>query len=206
MSPPSLLEADRLALSPARQAGLELLLSRRSISQFRDPAPSEPELALILEAGLRAPDHGRLRPWRFVVIRGSARAAFAELLSEAIRKREPNPPAALIERQRSKIEGVPLVIAIGAKIALDGPIPKIEQLLSAGAAAMNMLNAIHALGYGGIWVTGANTYDCHVNQALGFSWPDRLVGFLFTGTPLDAPHPARRPPLADHMSEWKGTS
>lgn len=206
MTAPPLLEADRLALSPGRHAGLDLLLSRRSVSQFREPAPNEAELALILEAGLRAPDHGRLRPWRFVIIRGDARAAFAELLIETIRQREPNPPAALIERQRSKIEGVPLVIAIGARIALDGPIPKIEQLLSAGAAAMNMLNAIHALGYGAIWVTGANTYDCRVNQALGFSWPDRLVGFLFTGTPQDPPRPVRRPPLADHVSEWTGTS
>lgn len=206
MSAPSLLEAERPVLPPGRNAALEMLLSRQSVSQLREPAPSEAELALILEAGLRAPDHGRLRPWRFVVIRGGARSAFAELLIEAIRRREPNPPVALIERQRSKIEGVPLVIAAGARIALDGPIPKIEQLLSAGAAVMNMLNAIHALGYGGIWVTGANTYDCHVNQALGFSWPDRLVGFLFAGTPQDPPRPVRRPPLADHLSEWKGRS
>jgi nitroreductase len=206
MSAPSILEEQHLAAVPGHPAAMETLLSRQSVSRLREPAPSETELALILEAGLRAPDHGRLRPWRFVVIRGAARSAFAELLVEAIRQREPNPPAALIERQHAKIEGVPLVIAVGAKITLDGPIPKIEQLLSAAAAAMNMLNAIHALGYGGVWVTGANTYDGRVNQALGFSWPNRLVGFLFTGTPQDTPRPARRPRLADHVSEWTGGS
>jgi len=199
-------ESPSTLLSPdsQRRAALEVLLSRQSVSALQEPAPDDSDLALILEAGLRAPDHGRLRPWRFVLIRGVARAAFAEVLVDALRNREPDPPEALVERQRLKLQSVPLLIAIGAKIEPDGHIPKIEQLLSVGASAMNMLNAIHALGYGGIWVTGANVYDRRVNQALGLSWPDRLAGFLFVGTPQGAPRPVRRPALSEHLSEWTG--
>ena len=196
--------ASLLSPDPQRRAALEVLLSRQSVSALQEPAPDDADLALILEAGLRAPDHGRLRPWRFVLIRGAARAAFAEVLIEALREREPDPPEFLVERQRLKLQSVPLLIAIGAKIEPDGHIPKIEQLLSVGAAAMNMLNAIHALGYGGIWVTGANVYDRRVNQALGLAWPDRLAGFLFVGTPQGAPRPVRRPLLADHCGSGRG--
>jgi len=193
-----------LAIQP-EPAALNLLLSRQSVAQLRDPAPDGADLACILDAGLRAPDHGRLRPWRFVVIRGDdARAAFAELLVTALKRRDANAPAAMVERIRSRILGVPLVIAVGAKIRAEGPIPEIEQLLSAGAAAMNMLNAVHALGYGGMWVTGAHTYDRGVNNALGFAWPDRLVGLLFTGMPRDAPRAAPRPVRDDHVREWCG--
>ena len=91
------------------RAALEVLLSRQSVSALQEPAPDDSDLALILEAGLRAPDHGRLRPWRFVLIRGAARAAFAEVLVDALRNREPDPPEALVERQRLKLQSVPLL-------------------------------------------------------------------------------------------------
>src|SRR3954462_4922947 len=116
----------------SRMRAIEFLLNRQSTSQLQEPAPQGAELDLILEAGLRAPDHGRLRPWRFVLIRGAARAAFADVFVVAGREREPDPPAALVERQRLKLQSVPLLIAIGAKIDPDGHIPKIEQLLSVG--------------------------------------------------------------------------
>jgi nitroreductase len=181
---------------------LESLLSRRSVGQLGDPAPEGDELAQIIEAGLQAPDHGRLRPWRFVTIRGAARTAFAEMLVAALKRRDPAATDAMEERIRSRILGVPLIIAVGARIKTDGPIPEIEQLLSAGAAAANMLHAIHALGYGGMWVTGAHTYDRSVNEALGFIWPDRLVGMVYVGTPKMPPPAWPRPVLTDHVREW----
>lgn len=109
------------------------------------------------------------------------------------------------ERIRTRILGVPLIVAVGARIRTEGPIPEIEQLLSAGAATANMLNAIHALGYGGMWVTGAHTYDRSVNEALGFTWPDRLVGLVYIGT-LKMPPPAwPSPVLADHVRQWNAS-
>jgi nitroreductase len=191
-----------------RMRALELLLSRQSASLLQEPAPEGAELDLILDAGLRAPDHGRLRPWHFVLIRGEQRGQWAERVAAAVLARDPENGAALGARYRAWVERTPLIIAVGAKVAAGHKIPEIEQMLSTGAAAMNMLNAIHLLGYGGMWVTGLNAYDPNVNALLGFQAPSRLVGFLAVGTPRpqakDAPKPPARPSRAGHTSEWTG--
>ena len=187
----------------ARRQALDLLLGRRSTGLLEEPAPDGEDLDRILDAGLRAPDHGRLRPWRFVVIRGDARTALGECLAEAVSPR----PRGAARPSPSDIApgqiGPPLLIAVGARISSDRPIPEIEQLLSAGAAAMNMLNAIHLLGYAEIWVTGANSYDARVNAALGFHAPDKLVGFLCVGTSKAAAS-VERPDRSAHVIEWNG--
>jgi nitroreductase len=188
---------------PARVTpALDLLLSRQSAGLLEEPAPHGAELDLILEAGLRAPDHGRLRPWRFVLIRGEARLAWGERLAEAAQARDPASADALGERFRAWVRRTPLIIAVGAEIRANHKIPEIEQILSAGAAAMNMLNAIHMLGYAGMWVTGPNAYDPQVNAWLGFEPPSRLVGFLAVGTPKAAPR-IERPSRAEHVREWR---
>lgn len=187
----------------SRLVTLDHLLTSRSVGLLQDPAPQGADLDLILEAGLRAPDHGRLRPWRFVTIRGDARLDFGECLAEAAAKRDPEAAAALGERARAWVRRTPLLIAVGV-IVKAGKIPDIEQALSAGAAAMNMLNAAHLLGYGAMWVTGANAYDPNVNALLGFEVPSRLVGFLTIGTAAPAPTPAMpRPDLAAHVVDWE---
>ena len=184
-----------------RLLALDQLLSRRSVGPLQDPAPQGADLDLILDAALRAPDHGKLRPWRFVVIRGEARLAFGEKLAEAAARRDPTNAAALGERVRGWVRRNPMLIAVGA-IVKPGNIPEVEQTLAAGAAAMNMLNAIHLLGYGGMWVTGANTYDANVNALLGFEAPSRLVGFVSVGTPVSAAAPMARPDRSAHVAEW----
>jgi nitroreductase len=183
---------------------VETLLSRQSVGALEEPAPQGADLDLILEAGLRAPDHGRLRPWRFVLIRGAARAAFGDCLAAAVTVRDPAAPPALRDRYRAWVLRTPLLIAVGAQVRPDHPVPEFEQVLSAGAAVMNMLNAIHMLGYGGMWVTGANAYDARVNAALGFRAPSRLVGFLAIGTSKAATTAAERPDRAAHIAEWTG--
>jgi nitroreductase len=188
---------------PSQRHLLDLLLARRSVGPLQEPAPAGADLDLILDAGLRAPDHGKLRPWRFVVIRGDARLAFGERLAEAAANRDPANGAALGERYRAWVRRMPMLIAVGA-VVKSGNIPEIEQLLSAGAAVMNMLNAAHLLGYGGMWVTGANTYDPAVNAALGFEPPSRLIGILTVGTPAAVLPAMTRPDRADHVVEWTG--
>jgi nitroreductase len=182
---------------------LDPLLSRQSVGALEDPAPEGTDLDLILDAGLRAPDHGRLRPWRFVLIRGDARAALGDCLAAAVKARDRQAPPSQLDRYRAWALRTPLLIAVGARIRPGHPVPEIEQVLSAGAAAMNMLNAVHMLGYGGMWVTGANTYDPTVNTALGFHAPSRLVGFLAVGTPKTTT-PAERPERLAHVVEWNG--
>jgi nitroreductase len=183
---------------------LETLLSRVSVSNLVEPAPSGDTLDLILQAGLRAPDHGRLAPWRYILIRGDACRRFADVIESALRARDPEAPAPLIEKQRGKFLKAPLVIALGAHIRTDHKVPPTEQILSVGAGAMNLLNAIHALGFGGVWVTGANAYDPAVAAALGLHAPDCLAGFMFVGTPAEQPRPVRRPELTAHVQDWTG--
>jgi nitroreductase len=182
-----------------------MLLSRASVSRLREPAPRGRDLDNILKAGLCAPDHGRLRPWRFVLIRDEARIAFANVVEHALRQRQPEVSEALVTRQRTRLIDVPLIIALGVHVRSEHSIPDVEQLLSVGAAAMNILNAIHALGFGGIWVTGANSYDPSIAAALDFRAPDRLAGFLFVGTPIDEPPVPIRPNLGDHVVDWVAT-
>ncbi len=184
---------------------LDTLLARVSVSALQEPAPTGAVLDRILETGLRAPDHGRLAPWRFVLIRGGARTALAEVVAQALRLRDPAAPDEAVAKQRAKFLRAPLVIALGARIRPDHKIPEQEQLMSVAAATMNLLNAVHVEGFGAIWVTGANAADRHVQAALGLHPPDRLAGFLFVGTPAAPPTPVRRAALADHVVEWTGS-
>ncbi len=185
-------------------SSLELLLSRRSISpvMLTDPGPTDADIDTMLSAALRAPDHGGLRPWHFAIIRGDARKRLGEVFADALKVRDPTWTEALLERERGRPMRSPLVIACGARIRPDHKIPEIEQLMAAGAATMNLLNAAHALGFGAMWVTGVNAYDPTVAAALGFAPPDRLVGFVYVGTPPAALRPVERPSPASHASEW----
>lgn len=185
---------------------LDLLLSRRSISpaMLGEPGPSDADLAAMVAAALRAPDHGGLRPWRFAIVRGEARQRLGDLFADALKGRDPTWTEPLLERERGRPLRSPVVIACGARIRPEHKIPEIEQLMAAGAGAMNLLNAAHALGYGAMWVTGPNAYDPMVAAALGFAAPDRLVGFVYVGTPPADLAAAERPAATAHMAEWTG--
>src|SRR3954451_24410633 len=112
---------------------IDTLLTRASISELTEPAPDGSELDLILEAGLRAPDHGKLRPWRFVLIRGAARQAWAETMVAALQPRAPEAPESVTAKQRNRVLNSPLIIALGARLRHGQKIPELEQMLSLGA-------------------------------------------------------------------------
>lgn len=188
-----------LILSPQQQHAIQLLLSRQSRWPLVEPAPSPEELDCVIDMALRAPDHGQLQPWRFVLVRGAAREALGDVFVQAAQARDPHNDA---ERFRAKALAAPLLIALGAHLRPGHKVPESEQLLAVGAAAMNMLNALHILGYGGFWATGMNSHDAYVRQALGFEATDRLVGFLYVGTPKEAEHPATRPARGAFVREW----
>ncbi|WP_025603011.1 nitroreductase family protein [Burkholderia sp. WSM2230] len=190
--------------SPAQQAFFDTLLSRQSYWPLAEPGPNDTELGLICDAAMRAPDHGALRPWRFALIRDDARADFGEVLVDVAARREPAKPRAEHEHRRRLAYTAPLVIVIAAAPSGDSHIPETEQLLSVGAAAMNMLNAIHALGYGGFWATGADAYDPNLQAALDFEPSERVLGFLFVGTPKSRGPSAARPPHSLYVREWLG--
>jgi nitroreductase len=162
---------------------IDALLQRRSAKVLGEPAPDESALELLLESAARAPDHGRLRPWRFVVIRGAAREGLGELLAEQLRRKQPGASAESLQRERQKALRAPLIIVVAAVCNASAKIPAIEQILSAGAAAQNIMLAAMALGFGAMWKTGDAAYDDSVKAALGLEGRDAIVGFLYVGTP-----------------------
>jgi nitroreductase len=190
-------------INMAQSGAMDVLLNRVSAQGLQEPAPDAAALDAILAAGLRAPDHGKLRPWRFIVIGGADRAAYAEIAVAAMQLRQPDAPESEAVRMRGKILGAPLIVGLGVQIVPDHKIPEIEQVMAVAAAAMNMLNAAYALGYGGKWVTGPNSYDPAVAAALGLAAPSRLAGFIYFGTPVTA-LPVPRPAVAAHRTDWHG--
>ncbi len=185
---------------------LQTLLSRQSHWPLTSPGPNDTALAAIFDAALRAPDHGNLRPWRFVVVRGAARAALGEVLVDIACARSPDEPRSAHAHRARKAQAAPVIIALGAAIDETSTVPEVEQLLAVGAAAMNMLNAIHALGYGGFWATGPDSYDTAMHAALDFQLSERLLGFIFVGTPQPDQRPATRPERSAFVREWTGPS
>lgn len=180
VSDPSILALSHPLLSPAQRHAMDLLLTRHSPWPLVEPAPDAAALDLVFAAAMRAPDHGQLRPWRFVVVRGDARAALGQVFARAARARDPYDDG---ERFRGKAMAAPMLVALVAHVKVPHKVPESEQVLATGAAVMNMLNALHILGFGGFWATGANSHDERVKAALGLSASDRLLGFLYMGTP-----------------------
>ena len=183
---------------------LDALLSRVSVGALGEPGPDASAVRTIIEAALRAPDHGKLRPWRFIVIRGEARERLGELFARALAARDPAAAPGAVEKERGKPLRAPVVIAVVVRVQPGHKIPEVEQLLSAGAATMNMLNAIHALGFGGVLLTGGAAYDPSIHAALGLAETERLVGFVNVGTPTGSPPAVTRPDAADYVTEWTG--
>jgi nitroreductase len=182
---------------------IEALTSRRSPVKLVEPAPSGAELTAMLEAAVRAPDHGRLRPWRFIILRGAAREKLGDVLAGALRTRAPDVPADVVEREKQKPLRSPLMVVVAAAI-VEGKIPAVEQVLAAGAAAEHIMLAAHAMGFGAMWRTGDGAYDAQVKEALGLKASDAIVGFLYLGTPAGRiPIPPDEPPVQQFVREWQ---
>ena len=183
---------------------LSLLETRRS-GRPRDlvePGPSAAELARILGAAARSPDHGKLHPWRFVHIPRDRRGAFAELLRRAYLADNPEPGRLELEAtERFARQAPELVVALSCPV-VPHKIPLWEQQLSCGAACMNLLMAAHALGFAAGWVTGWAAYSEIVRAAFAAGEHDRIAGFVFLGTPGADLEERIRPDLAEVASEW----
>lgn len=186
-----------------RSTPLSLLKTRRS-GKPRDlvaPGPSPQQLREILAIAARTPDHGKLAPWRFVIVRADQRDALAGTLVAAYRAERPQAARLEIEAIEQFARQAPcLVVALSAPRP-ESHIPLWEQELSAGAACMNMLHATHAMGFAGGWLTGWATYSDMVRDAFGAA-PERIAGFLFLGTPGRALDERPRPDLDSIVREW----
>jgi nitroreductase len=180
-----------------------LLLSRRS-GKPRDmvaPGPSDAQLRLILGAATRVPDHGKLAPWRFVTVAQDQRAALATLLTSAYQREKPDAGRLEIEAMDQFARQAPcLVVALSTPV-IESKIPVWEQELSVGAACMQLLNAVHAQGFVGGWLTGWPAYSASVRDAFGGEH-DRIAGFFFIGSPRKEQEERPRPDYDQVVTGW----
>ncbi|HIF9417331.1 nitroreductase [Photobacterium damselae subsp. damselae] len=160
---------------------LTLLLNRRSLPRLAEPAPSGEALENILRAGLRAPDHGSLTPWRFIVSQGDGLQKLADILVSAAKADELDD--FVVEKASNAPFRAPMVITVVAKVTSGHKVPVFEQHLSAGCATQAMQMAAVAQGFSGFWRTGSWAYHPVVREALGVQGEDMIVGFLYLGTP-----------------------
>ena len=183
---------------------LDLLRTRRSVkpADLSAPGPSATEIDTLLGIAARVPDHGKLAPWRFIVFAGDARLKAGEKIAEAFQADHPQAKPDEIAFERMRLARAPLVVAVVSRAAPHVKIPEWEQVLSSGAAAMNLVNAIYALGYGASWITEWYAYDRRVLAALGIAPHERIAGFVHIGTPVRPSEERRRPALAEIVTRY----
>jgi len=160
---------------------LELLLSRSSNAKLVEPAPSGEALDNILKAGLRAPDHANLSPFRFIVCQGAGLQKLADVYHEAAVKSEME--TAAIEKTKTMTFRAPMIIVAIAKTQEHKKVPEIEQVATTACAVQNMQMAAQAQGFNGMWRTGSFAYDPNVRSAFDLDKNDHIVGYLYLGTP-----------------------
>jgi len=186
---------------------IALLASRRS-GKPRDmvaPGPDAAQLRRILEIAGRTPDHGKLAPWRFVVVAPDQRQAFRDLLRRAYLEGKPDAGRLELDAIDQFAHQAPTLVVALSKPAHASHIPIWEQELSAGAACMNLLNATHALGFVAGWLTGWAAYSDAVRDAFG-SRDERIAGFIFIGSPSRPLEERPRPDYERIVSDWKPDS
>lgn len=205
-------KADGISVSPETEGrkvktnmdAMDLLRTRRSVSKLGEPAPEGDALARMLEVALRAPDHGALRPWKILLVRGDARVQLGELLADVLRRRRPEATEEDLAREKAKTLRAPLIAIVVAALRPSAKIPEIEQLLSAGCVAYGLELAAQAEGFGAIWRTGDAVYERGLHEGLGLGDSDRIVGLLYLGTPREEPPKTSRASVDDHILEWTG--
>jgi nitroreductase len=159
------------------------LVSRTSAGKLAAPGPTPEQLARMLDAAAHAPDHGRLKPWRLIVLDESLRRAFAAAAVEGRRRRPPAPTDEQLRIEGEKIWRSPTIVVVGCVIDHGNTkVPEVEQLLAAGAAAQNLMLAAHGLGLGAMWKTGPAAYDPGVKRAVGLEPLDHIVAIMHLGT------------------------
>jgi nitroreductase len=151
---------------------IESIVSRSSTKKFADDSVSRSHVEAMLAAAVRAPDHGLLAPWKFVVLQGDSRHLLGSAMRAALKNRMP------------KALRSPVLIVVAAEIKVHPKVPEVEQVVAVGAAIQNLWLAAHSLGYGAAWKTGSHAYDLGVKSALGLRSDEQIIGFLHIGRPV----------------------
>ena len=175
----------------------QALHTRQSVSKVRpDPVPRE-MIETLLAAAAQAPNHHKVRPWRFIVLTGAARERLGEAMAQALARRNPAALPEALANDRAKPLRAPVLIAIGVDKPNGPKVVEIENVCAAAAAAQNLLLAAHGLGLGAMWRTGDAAFDPDVKAALGLAPDQHLIGFIYVGYPQAELAPPNRPGAAD---------
>jgi nitroreductase len=180
---------------------IDLLTRRASAVRLTDPGPTRQQIDMILTAAVTAADHGRIRPWRFVVMQGDGRNRLANLMAEEQRTANPEISEAELEKASAKAMRGPVVIALVCKANAAHKVPVFEQQLAVAAAGAHLMLAANALGFGANWRTGAPAYHPIVRQGLGFGVDDAIIGFFYIGTDTQ-PSPIPRASIESVVQYW----
>lgn len=197
--PPAPQFGESLSIEPSA-AVVAFLARRRSASAMTlaAPGPDDAQLAELLRLAARVPDHGKLSPWRFVILRGAAKDTFAERIA-VLADSQANPAKA--NAALRKLTRPPVAVAVISRY-IPGEIPEWEQRLSAAAVCQQMLLAAAALGWGANWITDWYAYDPRGRAILGLADGEQVAGFLYLGTATEAPQERARPDVAAITSQW----
>jgi nitroreductase len=184
---------------------IALLRTRRSVKpiELAVPGPSPAELETLLTIASRVPDHGKLTPWRFIVFEAEARHKAGEAIATAFVAKYPDAKPDQVAFERTRLARAPLVIAVVSRAAPHVKIPEWEQVLSAGAAAMSLVIAAHALGFAASWITEWYAYDRRVLDALGLAPHEKIAAFVHIGRAAQPPEDRPRPALGDVVTRFR---
>jgi len=183
---------------------LTALHQRVSVPRLTEPAPTPEQCHGLIKAALRAADHGNLQPWRFLVIEGDGLIQLGELFARVGMLNNPQLSDTEVDRFKSMPKRAPMIIVSIAVCQEHPKVPIIEQVISAGAATQNLITAAFAMGLGAVWRTGDLAYDPQIMAGLGLKTDEKIVGFVYLGTPLT---PAGAPKSAlpeDFFTVWSG--
>ncbi|MEQ7919623.1 nitroreductase family protein [Xanthomonas sp. WHRI 1810A] len=183
---------------------LDLLLNRVSVPRLIEPAPDAAQREILFSAALRAPDHGQLRPFRFLTVEGDARVRMGLLLAEALQQGSGDVEERALDKARNGPLRAPLVVVVIARLQDHHKVPKSEQFITAGCAAHGVLLAAYALGIGAVWRTGELSFSPVVAKGLGLAEDEQVIAFLYLGTPQNPPRVAGKVEVVDFVSEWQG--
>ena len=191
-------------LNVAAPQTLDLLLSRRSGSakRMKGLGPSDAQIRTLIQAATRVPDHGKLTPWRFLIFKNEARAAFGDVLVHALKQAEPGANDERIAQERGRFLRAPVVIGVISRIREGTPIPEWEQILSSGAACQTLCIAAHAMGFVANWITEWCAYSPAVHKALALESGERIAGFIYLGHPAEPLEDRPRPAFETIAKEW----
>ncbi|MCW8884242.1 MAG: nitroreductase [Motiliproteus sp.] len=183
---------------------IELLLNRVSTPNLSEPGPNPEQLQVIFQSALRAPDHAALRPWRFITVEGGAREALGKVFQQAAKNDDSEIDDAKFNKLGKMALRAPLLIVVVAKLSGHPKVPVVEQQVSAGAAAQNMLLAAFAQGVGAMWRTGEMAYHPEVKKALGLAVEEQIIGYLYLGAMPDRLKKVPQLSVEDFVSNWEG--